>query len=1059
MLSGVQGVRCTPKEEAALASAIQRRLLVRITPALTLDEIRQVTNSDVSTSIVYLTQRIKEFAFQVSQVTAQMGLAVPVSDEQFDGICTGLGLRQPRGAVGDLTRYSHKFPEEIGLAHTTSILHAYMEIVANISPHELAPAREEARLLFRSFLTPYLARLHKEGSFMSTIAVMNSDLLGSSVVDTKSTDDRQAGHTANAIYSAHLLQYPALCQTINRKALTPTTLEVKTVEEYDSRAEMIVRTFQFFLRYFLYTRHLFAKWDSWLNQLHEAHTRLEDEYDIFPPEFLEEFKSDIYWDFVAIVCISGKVWLHKQLSQAEIEDAVKDGFEVALISTTQVLSGVQIPIGEDVFRNDTSLSIMMRNMCNDQMNTEKLERILPRLMNMVYADYQGALYDGTHILVSLFDKLFEWNQHYIIRRLYHTSEAVIQMHLDEEEAREAEEANLLEILMMSKTRFHLTSPASLRRVTLQAPSEEVCPQHTMVEFLAQLRSDIQDLLYRSYPSRNTGLLSSAEPHQYAMWHAVSYSRIHPDSSEKPPASYVLGNSSGYLSRVILELWPSNHVVHLSQDMRLINGRYTAVLGDTSSLVPPELCLIQQATGSEERLTLAHGANGDLTSLTAYGSRELSRAFAKYKARVIYLDFTTTDASNQEGIIRNVIRSFNVSANSAAPIIVLWALTNIDLQSLLRFISCGTEFAWEIVGPEYMTTPILIFAVKPTDITALSAKNLNIHMALRTAMLGLLQQTELKMESYQQLAFEQLIASLSMCDGYRVAGTVTLSGVLEHVSEVCMCQYNQRLDEVLRPTLNSLFLRHSALMHGSERPSEEWVNELRIISDLFTHLGFSIGISSWLEQDLQTIVFNTLNEYLQVLFPEMYANQPAIWSTPVPIVLDGLTTHGHSLIINDASCILGYKHHRIDVLHRINIGLSQSFDLMLARYYVLSQPPGNQESQDLTLSTIHKGLKLNTCCRGNQPGDLKITLQAYKLQLQTWKIVSLQNRYWNPPSLPEGDNVALLTPSPVRPIGSSPRYDAVSPDWRAMATSQQQPGPSHTRAPDTSSELSYETDSD
>lgn len=1032
-MTGIRGIRCTPKEELALARAIQQRLLQKFTPALSVVELQRLTNFNVYTSIVYLAQRVKEVSFQVTQALEQIGSSPAVIDENIDAVCVGLGVRTPRDIVGDMTPYTDKFPEQVGVAHALSLLHIYIEVAGNLNLGILSPSREESRSAFRAAIGPYLSRLHKEGSLLTTVAIINSALPVSLMLAPPTAGDRYTGALCNSIFTAFETQYEALATSLSGRARLATTMEVKTHEEYKTRSTLIVRNFQFFLRYHIYTKRHVMEWDEWFLTVYNYLRQLDEDGSTFGFEHEEGLLSETLYDFVVLVVTFGKVWEASRLSEDEVEDLIRSGEPLPLVRVGNTLQAVQIPMGSDILRNEETLSRLIQNMCVAQTSMDQLEYLLPTLLDVVYAQYHKAVSDSDHPVSAIISHFFEINNHYILRQLYHTTEAVAMQVLDDGDPQVLEAEHMIEVVMTSKSRFNLTSPASILRTSRQIPNSTSCEEEVMQEFLARWTTELRELDRCSFESRSVGLLSTVEVNQYAIQHAVYYCRTLPGSDDKPVATYVLGNHSGFWTKMAMAHWKHDKIVHLSHDVRMLRGSQLPVLGETSSSTPPELSLVGMSETEAQRLVIEHGLFGDLASWSVYRSRKIAAIMTTHKARVLLLDMTSIDPSNQDAVIKNIITQFISTKQGNAPIVALWHCGSLSVKAFLRLVSTTNTCKFEVVGPEYCASPILISTIQPISNSALKATDFRLPLSFRTGLEVITREARDIGVGASENAFRSNLEDLVSQSCFRVSAVLPLPSVLSYVKDTCVCKLEDAIRSCLTETLSLGILSHAEKFIKGGLPDAECQANLRLIGDLFTYLGVEAALRHSTVFDLVGALFDKFQESVTALIPHLLDAMPEFVVGEQTVRFERLTAQDHALSMSEGACLLHYKNHAVDLLYRYNTGLAKAFDIRMCLTHVLIQPPTRLHDKTKVMSTLYENLTLKPCCMQIAPDQAQATLLHLKTQLAIWIQGGLKNRLWNQRHQRAPRNPEFASPEYAERREESPVYMPESPTWNGKKT--------------------------
>lgn len=549
-----------------------------------------------------------------------------------------------------------------------------------------------------------------------------------------------------------------------------------------------------------------------------------------------------------------------------------------------------------------------------------------------------------------------------------------------------------EVVITNLAFFRTNSPAARVVDLQQIPSSDSSSVTAMTTFSAILHEQLQILIAKAPEPRSLGMISNCEVHQYALNHIVKFTNIQWRERREDSIIMSLGNSSGLMTKLLIQHYHLSTIIHLSIDtVETVDG-LRQVTSMRSNAIPPELVDSLNAKNTRNRLVMIHGPDGNLQSNTAIQHLSQQPVLYEVPVRAVYLSLMEVNPKDQKGVISRIVKLI-LSLNAAGSVlIVIWRVNSIDITSLYLTLSLGTRSSIEVIGPEYLSTPVFQVAIHIASQRAMMAPRLAIPLSLQAAIQVCVQKSQLvgveTPHTAASITKDRILLSLNT----NLASILLIPRMDSLLTDACVCSIHviigPRLLQNTRRDLEQFCLG----LHSRVKARDEVIVELESLGLLFQYAGVACTLLHSVVESCYDDILDEFRSLLYIVIRDVGVIPPGL------VLLQGssfttrtFTPSGHKLTATPDSLVIQAYNIKLDLLRRFNLGVMAGYELLLIQRTFLTTNPNEADLLTEKLTMFSSSINIDQCCSATSPIEARNNLTSSEINLANWSRQLLINQ--------------------------------------------------------------------
>lgn len=1021
-------LKCTPAEEKSLQTAIQARLSQRVLNPYTVLQLSANLRCPPNLAVQILMSRLKEYSTGTYTTLVQLGIRVPPDNEIVQDMCTAMGISPPPTQRVNLDVIAHKDPELVATACLVEMYGLFVEVVGRAEPTVWSDSGITMGNLYKRRVCTLLTQIQGHGLIRLIVNRVNGVITTSVKIPDVAYSADFCDELGLHLFRAFSFRIDEWGRYLAMDIMPTMTIEGASCELYRTKAALILDNARLFARYLLFHQRSLYEWIQWFERLFALTEDFTREYEHLPLEIRSPMRTPITVDLAIIVALTYTNWFPSSITLDNLREAIEDQQENVLITSQFIAESLELP-GAGLYEvMQEQLTHIIHAVKPEWIDRDQVKRACNTLIDVAYdilETYHGSEHNPIPGRIENLYGNIEW---YLTRTPTNSTtdslelfvQSLPQVPVDQDLVEDAE----IPVYPFFRSR----SPTLRQFVLQQAPSAASCKPAAMKEFVTETHTLCLQLAIQACPDRRSGPLSSCEIHQHSIFHWVNYSSIAWRATNHASMLLSLGNMSGYLSKVLLTHYPRDSVVHLSiptidtpQGSVQVHGRRTA-------MPPADLEQLSLHPALSRRLHVFNGPDGDITSHTAMNGSNLRSVLALAPVKAVFCCMMGINPEHQDSVLSSVVSLMVRCRALGAPLLLIWRVNAVNLNTVARALSLGTVTAVDISGTEACVTPCLHVTVTITSPRAVGIKLPTLPLALQSDILALLREASRDEEGRPREA------SLALLDLYPAhittpfAALVPYSQLIMAFRPTCLCRLTRDLATQVEPGNKFELTRVMDQCSVPGKTQEDLLNGLCTLSALCEVMGLCHALKSGQSELFHDMACDQVREmYTDLCTPWLNANPAATFLTVRDYTIDKVTVYHHRFILSARHIILQVSQSRVDLLHHYNLGIGMGLELITLVTAILSCPTDRLEDQEAALRRFHDTVTIEKCCRAHTTEALHTGLVCTRSNVRHWMDLQLASQRVSGlrPISPLPPDLIVDPRTPERP-GSSPRYEIHSP---------------------------------
>lgn len=973
-----------------LRSAVQQQITSRLVNPSTIEDLRERLRCTPETAVHVLLCRIREYCTGVYSTMQQLGINITPDEATLQQLCSSMGVQLPRPHQVHLSEIADRNPVEIRKSSVVELFHLFSDAVCLIAPEAWYSLGFDLELTFARRSAPFISQLHYHRFLGGVIDQINSESPLHLQIPAIGLSSSHSEDVASSILRAFSYQTIEWCQKLSTEVYPASTFEVTNATLYPALAGQLASKAQNFAAWLLSTMHTTFQWRSWYLRMRSITNNFTEPVDAMTLAHPEIGSAPEIVTIAMLLWNYSVRWPIKQLTQQDIESAIDAHEVIEIVPSDQF---------KDSFLRFAALLLIqpggnLRNLhallSTTEDSDEELVRIYLYLMELVQPLVDALFNEQPNPLLDALDIVRSASAWLTNRRIVAVgTDTLVEFLLNLPAGEPAQEEEARPSPLVFPMARISSSAAKLITLT-QLPSPDSCAKTTMTDFLNRWTIALQTIVREHMPGRPVGLISSCDQYQYAINHLVKHVNLRTARSGRVRSVICMGNVSGLLARLCLKAYPFAIIAHIACDIIDMRGQSRTITGNRGMQCPPELSSCLQHPETAHRLKLTHGVDGDMTSYTAMTNRTLHESLCATDVQVAYIDMTRIEPSNQPLVIRNILAFLETIGHFTIPVAMIWSLSSINLESVVKLLSLGLRSSLEIVGSEYLCTPCIVVSIQVTASHNIR-KSCTLPLAVRTALeAATLDASVITIEAPQAM-FLAVTEEWGLHSPTTLRNIIQLPTLSNLLHRCCCCKFLAQFSGNLEGQITSALSRIIESFHAESVPTEDQVDNLAILGTVMRTMGIQAASDVNSETDFLTRVELALVRVLQSLLRRHHTPTGDL-SVPITghLAFSHLSPSGHSITLDAQHIVLTIRGHRLDILNKLNEGLAVGHDLVHRVCSIVLAPVDLNVPRSSAFAVLEPQLPYLTCCVTMSRPEYLIILNQERLQVHTWLTNSIGN---------------------------------------------------------------------